>query len=197
MKERSADYADNTDSSLGFRHCIRLLRLIPSKGGSLRHFSSFTCHDRSRITSATLTERRYRNRTSPYSRIAFPRYSGQLVRADINIPRAVAPDAAFLALLGYGVMSGRQGDTKSPSIIRGEGCDFHSLFVLYDESSIRERFRAGSVRPDCPRLSWAERNHSFDSRSRSGLCLPERKTCSHDQEEQNASDVSELHCLVY
>jgi hypothetical protein len=73
-------------------------------------------------------------------------------------------------------MSGRQGDTKSPSIIRGEGRGFHSLFVLYDESSIRERFRAGGVRPDWPRLSWAKRNHSFDSRSRSGLCLPGRKT---------------------
>jgi hypothetical protein len=144
-----------------------------------------------------LTERRYSDRTSPYSRIAFPRYSGQLVRADINIPRAVAPDAAFRALPGYGVMSGRQGDAKSPLIIRGEGCDFHSLFVLYDESGIRERFRAGSVGPDWSRLSWAKRNHSFDSRSRSGLCLPGRKRCSHDQKERNGSDVSQLHCLIY
>jgi hypothetical protein len=142
-----------------------------------------------------LTERRYSDRTSAYSRIAFPRYSGQLIRTDINNPRAIAPDAAFLALPGHGVVSGRQGDAKSPLIIRGEGCDFHSLFVLYDESGIRERFRAGSVRPDWPRLSWAKGNHSFDPRS--GLCLPGRKRCSHDQEEQNGSEVSELHCSIY
>ena len=144
-----------------------------------------------------LTNRAGLLNASAYSRIAFPRYSGHLVRADINLPRAVAPDATFLALLGYGVMSGRQGDAKSPLIVRSEGCDFRFLFVLYDESGIRERFRAGSVRPDWPRLSWAKRNHSFDPRSRSGLCLPGRKTCSHGQEHQNGSDVSELHCLIY
>jgi hypothetical protein len=87
---------------------------------------------------------------SSYSRIAFPPYSGHLVRADINIEGAVAPDAAFLSFLGYGVMSRCHGDAKSPLIIRGEGCDLRSLFVLYDESGIRERLRAGSVRPDWP-----------------------------------------------
>jgi hypothetical protein len=78
-------------------------------------------------------------------------------------------------------MSGRQRNPKSPVIIRSERCDFRSLFVLHDESGIRKRFRTGSVRPDRPSLRWAKRNHSFDACSRSGLCLPGRKTCSHDQ----------------
>ncbi len=107
------------------------------------------------------TDRRYSNRTSPYSRIAFPLNPGHLARENINIERAIVPDAAFLSLLGYGVMSGRQGNPKSPLVIRGERCDFRSLFVLHDESGIRERFRTGSVRPDWPTLSWAKRNHSF------------------------------------
>src|SRR6266496_255631 len=107
---------------------------------------------------------------TPYSRptnkssdpcVAFPLYPGHLARENINIERAIVPDAAFLSLLGHGVMSGRQGNPKSPLIIRGERCDFRSLFVLHDESGIRERFRTGSVRPDWPTLSWAKRNHSF------------------------------------
>jgi len=59
-------------------------------------------------------------------------------------------------------MSGRQGNSKSPLIIRGKRCDFRSLFVLHDESGIRERFRTGSIRPDRSTLSWTKRNHSFD-----------------------------------
>ena len=93
-------------------------------------------------------------------------------------------------------MSGRQRDAKSPLIIRGEGCDFRSLVVLDDEGGIRERFRAGSVRSDWSRLSWAKRDHSFDPRSRSGLCLPGRKTCRHDQEHQNDWEFSECHYLI-
>ncbi len=105
-------------------------------------------------------------------------------------------DAAFLTLLGYGVMAGRQRNPKSPLIIRSERRDLRSLFVLHDEGGIRERFRTGSVRPDWPSLSWAKRNHSFDPCSRSGLCLPGRKTCSHNQEHQNDWEFSECHYLI-
>jgi hypothetical protein len=133
---------------------------------------------------------------SPYSRIAFPRYARHLVCADIHIERAEAPGAAFLALPGYGVMPGRQGDAKSPLIIRGKRGDFRSLVVLYDKSGIRERFRTRSVRPDWPRLSWAKRDDSFDPRSRSGLRLSGRKICSHDQEHQNDCEFSECHHLL-
>ena len=118
---------------------------------------------------------------STYARVAFPRYPAHLARDNINRKRAEAADAAFLALPGYGVMSGRQRNPKSPLIIRSERRDFRSLFVLHDEGGIRERFRTGSVRSDWPSLSWTKRNHSLDACSRSGLCLPGRKTCSHDQ----------------
>ena len=106
------------------------------------------------------------------------------------------PDSVFLTLLGYGVASGRQGNSKSPLIIRGEGCDFRSLFVLHDESGIRERFRTGSIRPDRSTLSWTKRNHSFDPCSRSGLGLPRRKATRHYEEHQNYSEFSELHHLI-
>jgi hypothetical protein len=58
-------------------------------------------------------------------------------------------------------MSGRQGNPKPSLIICGERCD-RALFVFHNESSIRERFRTGSVRPDWPTLSWTKRNHSFN-----------------------------------
>ena len=135
--------------------------------------------------------------TSPYSRIAFPRDSGHLVREDINIVRAVVPDAAFPALFGYNIMSGREWNPKLSLLIRGKGFDFRSLFVLYDESGIRQRFRTRSIRPDWSRLGWAKRNHSFDPRSRSGLYLPRRETCSHDQEHQNDWEFSDCHYLNY
>src|SRR6266536_5557644 len=93
-------------------------------------------------------------------------------------------------------MSGRQRNPKSSLIICGERRDFRFLFVLHDESGIRERFRTGSVRPDWPSLSWAKRNHSLDSCSRSGLCLPGRKRCSHDKEHQNDWEFSECHYLI-
>ena len=136
-------------------------------------------------------------RGSPYSGIAFPRDSGHLVREDINIEWAVVPNAAFLALLGYSVMSGREGNPKLSLLIRGKGCDFRSLFVLYDESGIRERFRTKCVGPDWSSLSWAKRNHAFDPGSRPGLCLCGRKTCSHNQEHQNGWEFSECHYLNY
>jgi len=104
--------------------------------------------------------------TSTYSRIAVPRDSGHLIREDINIERAVASWAASLPLFRYGVTSGRKRNPKLSVLIRREGCGFFSLFVLYDESGIRKRFRTGSARPDWPRLSWAKRNHAFDPRSR-------------------------------
>src|SRR6266702_6662728 len=94
-------------------------------------------------------------------RVAFPLDPGHLARENNNVERAVMPDAAFLSLLGYGVMSGRQGNPKSSLIICGERCDFRSLFVPHDESGIRERFRTGNVRPNWPTLSWAKHNHSF------------------------------------
>ena len=91
-------------------------------------------------------------------------------------------------------MSRRQDDAKSPLVIRGEGCDFCSFFVLDSESDICERLRTGSVSTDWPRLSWAKRNYSFDARS--GLCLCGRKTYSHDQEHQNDWQFSKCHHLI-
>jgi hypothetical protein len=82
-------------------------------------------------------------------------------------------------------------------LIRGKGCGFFSLFVLYNESSIRKRFRTGSARPDWPGLNWAKRNHAFDPGSRSGLCLPERKTCSHGQQRQDDWQFSKSHHQMY
>ena len=106
--------------------------------------------------------------------VAFPLDPGHLARENINIERAVMPDATFLALLGYGVMSGRQGNPKPSLIISRERCD-RALFVFHDESSIRERRRTGNAGSDRPALSWAKRNHSFDSRSRLRLRLARGK----------------------
>src|SRR6266480_2862344 len=99
---------------------------------------------------------------SPNSSVAVPLDLCHPASHDVNIERAIVPDSVFLALLGYGVMSGRQGNPKSPLIIRGERCDFRSLFVLHDESGIRERFRTGRIRPDRSTLSRTKRNRSFD-----------------------------------
>src|SRR4030095_6016352 len=99
---------------------------------------------------------------STYPRVALPLDLCHPASDNINIERAVASDSLFLSLLGYGVMSGRQGNPKSPLIIRDERCDFRSLLVLHDESGIRERFRTGSIRPDRSTLRWTKRNHSFD-----------------------------------
>src|SRR6266567_3087484 len=130
---------------------------------------------------------------SPYPRVAFPLDPGHLARENINIERAIVPDAAFLSLLGDGVMSGRHGNPKSPLIIRSERRDFRSLFVLHDESGVRERFRTGSVSSDRPGLSRTTRNHTFDPSSRSGRSLPSRNARSHNKEDQNDSELSEPH----
>jgi hypothetical protein len=105
--------------------------------------------------------------------------------------------AASLPLFGYSITPGRQGNPKLSLLIRGKGCDFFSLFVLYDESGIRKRFRTGSARPDWPRLNWAKRNHALDPGSGSGLCLPERKTCSHGQQRQDHWQFSKSHHQMY
>src|SRR6266496_4316470 len=107
-------------------------------------------------------------------RVAFPRDPGHLARENINIERAVMPDTAFLSLLGYRVMSGRQGNPKPSLIISRERCD-RALFVFHGESSIRERRRTGNAGSDRPALSWTRRNYSFDSCSRLGLRLPRGK----------------------
>src|SRR5437773_2549266 len=133
---------------------------------------------------------------SPNSRVAVPLDLCHPASHNINIERAVVPDTVFLALLGYGVMSGRQGNPKLPLIIRGERCDFRSLFVLHDESGICERLRTGNAGSDRPTLSWTKRNHAFDPCSWSGLCLPQRKAARHDEEHQNYSEFSELHYLI-
>jgi hypothetical protein len=126
-----------------------------------------------------------------------PRYFGHLFCEDINIERPEVPGATFFAFLGDGVMPGRQENAKSPLIICGEGCDFRSLFVLYNKSGIRERRRTRIVRSGWSRLTWAKRDHSFDPGSRSGLCLPGRKRCSHNEKQQNDRKFSESHWLIY
>ncbi len=107
-------------------------------------------------------------------RVAFPLDPGHLARENINIERAVMPDATFLSLLGYGVMSGRKGNPKPSLIISRERCD-RALFVFYDESSIRERRRTGNAGSDRPALSWTKRNYSFDPCSWLRLRLPRGK----------------------
>jgi hypothetical protein len=151
----------NAKEKIAIAVTVKFAAAIPQAGST-----SLVCSETRGVRARSLNVAHFAKTTacyaSPNSRIAFPLDPGHSARENINIERAIVPDSVFLALLGYGVMSGRQGNPKSPLIIRGKRCDFRSLFVLHDESGIRERFRTGSIRPDRSTLSWTKRNHSFD-----------------------------------